>query len=219
MKRYLIIILLLFITNLQAQKHISPPSGADGVAGRIPGSFAIAWEAVEGAVAYAYVMTDNSNCFAGCAGDTRQAKTTDTRTIQFGLREGIFYYWITRVYYANGDSSGWSAISNFRAVTAGIDEVIRLASPVVEKGVLWIDWQGISDVPQIQLRMVDMQGRQLRPNPDSPIWQALRPRNGFERFSRYEIPLTGVQPGVYFIIFSLQRAKEEEIQFKKLVVL
>lgn len=201
-----------------AQKHISPPSGADGVPGRVPGSFAIEWEAVEGAIAYEFVLTDNSDCFAGCAGDTRQARTTDTRTIQLGLEEGLFYYWITRVFMANGDSTGWSPISNFRAVTVEIGEVFRLASPVVEQTVLWVDWQAITDVPQIQLRMVDLSGRQVKPVPLSPIWEGLRPRNGFERFSRYEIPLTGLGPGVYVFVISLQRAASEEFLFRKIVV-
>lgn len=218
MKRTVIIALLFSVTSLMAQKHLSPPSGADGVPGRIPGSFAIEWEAVEGAIAYEFVLTDNSDCFAGCAGDTRQAQITDTRTIQFGLQEGLFYYWITRVFYDNGDVSGWSPVSSFRAVTAEIDEVLRLASPVVEQTVLWIDWQAITDVPQIQLSMIDMAGRQVRPAPLADIWTGLRPRNGFERFSRYEIPLTGLRPGVYVFVFSLQRAEESELLFRKIVV-
>lgn len=218
MRKCFFIMLICLTVSLQAQTHLSPPDGGDGVAGRIPGSFAVEWEAVEGAVAYGYVLTDNSDCFVGCAGDTRQGKLTNNRVIQFGLQEGVFYYWITQVYFANGDSSGWSPISSFRAITKEVDQVISMSSPAGEKGILWVDWQGITDVLEIKLRMIDINGRQLRPEPFSPIWQGLRPRNGFERFTRYEIPLTGVQPGVYILIFALQRANSEEIQMKKFVV-
>lgn len=217
MKKTFVLAFIFSFSGLVAQKHLSPPSGADGVPGRIPGSFAVAWEAVEGAIAYGFVLTDNSNCFQGCAGDTRQGRITDTRTIQFGLQEGIFYYWITRIYYANGDSSGWSPISNFRAITADIGEIISVESPATDQSVVWIDWQGITDVLEIKLRIIDLQGRQWHPNL-AGFQLGLRPRNGFERFSRYEIPLTGVRAGVYILVFALQRAEGEERQVKKLVV-
>ncbi len=216
MKIYIGIFFFLLGASVCAQTHLSPPDGGLGVPGRIPGSFAIEWEAVAGAIAYEYVLTDNENCFVGCAGDTRQGRVTQTQVFEFDLREGAFYYWITRVFFDDGTSTGWSQISAFQAVSLENSGFIRFVNPVHELLILQVDWQAGFDVQQINARLIDQQGRDLLSS--QALWPAIRPRNGFERFSRYELPLTGIRPGVYFVFLSLQKIEGEELQFKKIII-
>ena len=67
----------------QAQQHVSPRNGAKGVPGPFIHSFVIEWEAVPGAIGYEYVLSDNPLCFAGCPGDTRQERVTNTFAVEY----------------------------------------------------------------------------------------------------------------------------------------
>ncbi len=147
--KYIIIFfafILIAETSCIAQIHLEPVNGENGIPGPISGSFIIKWASVDSAIYYEYIVSDNPLCFEGCPGDTRQKTTPDTTATEYNLQEGKMYYWITRVYYLNGDTSYWSAIpSSFLAKTppeANPDEIVNiLPNPCAKENITFkIDW-------------------------------------------------------------------------------
>lgn len=169
------------------QIHLAPVHRGEGLAGPEPHSFVMIWEQVPGALRYQYVLTDNAQCFLNCAGDTRQGFTEDTLLIAPELLEETWYYWITRVWFADGDSSEWTLPSAFFTYTPPVDSLISLrgagsGGPLA----LRIDWAAHKDLAEIRLHWTDLQGRSY-PGPvlrrDQPIsrfqlLEQLRPPGG-----------------------------------------
>lgn len=121
--KYLLKIIFIFcLSSVHAQTHLEPENGGDGLPGIVTGSFTIKWATVDSFSIYEYIMSDNPLCFTGCPGDTRQKKTISNSVTEFNLQEDVWYYWITRVYYLDGDTSYWSGISSFLAKTPLIDK-------------------------------------------------------------------------------------------------
>ncbi|MEZ4829551.1 MAG: T9SS type A sorting domain-containing protein [Bacteroidia bacterium] len=111
--------------------------------GAFPYSYVLGWGGVEGAIAYQYVVSDNPLCFSGCSGDTREGFTADTLLVSFNMEPDQWYYWITRIIFAAGDTSEWSLISSFFTETP--EKTARLLSvagnPVSGKEIiLRFDW-------------------------------------------------------------------------------
>ena len=178
MRTYVLCVLLLSLSlSGWAQRHIAPPPREAGLPGPEAGSFLIVWAAVPGAVAYEYVMSDNSQCFAGCTGDTRQQTVTDTFAIEYGLREGRNYYWITRVHFADGGSSPWTLISAFRAETPAEQVLLRVGpNPLVQGPLqLHLDWAAGRQWQAAQLTLYDLSGRPLGLSQEvrraHPLWR------------------------------------------------
>lgn len=216
--KYLFLLLFSFLlASAVAQEFRLPANGDPGIPGRVPQSFVMQWGEVPGAIAYEYLLTDNSECFVGCAGDTRQQRVNSQFAIEFDLQEDTTYYWILQAHFADGDSTGWSVVYSFRATTPAVENALRLLSPSGPEGLLLIDWGGLAEVQEIQLSLLDAGGRAVRPEGNALIWQGLRPANGFERFQRYSFSLAGLQVGIYYARFALKKGNRTEWVVRKLV--
>jgi hypothetical protein len=146
----------------QAQPHLSPPHGANGVPGIVPRSFVIEWGAVSGAVAYEYVLSDNPLCFAGCPGDTRQAKLTSRRATEFNLQENTWYYWITRVYLSGqAEPTVWTGITSFLANAPDPlrSLVVFAPNPTAGEIGLYVDWAVVPNARYVLVSIYDVYGR------------------------------------------------------------
>ncbi len=214
MKPFILLSLVLHIGfSGSAQEHLAPPSGEMGLPGPILNSFVIQWAEVPDAVAYEYVLTNNSMCFAGCAGDTREERVAATTAIEYDLIQNIQYYWITRVFFANGDSSGWSQISNFQAATPPANFGIAMENPTPAASLVRVDWAALEGVAEVKMDLFDAHGRITG---QSFVFRQL---NSFTRFGEYALLLDGVRAGVYYARFSLiRRDGGEEARVRKLVV-
>lgn len=187
--------LLLLGLSLDAQVHRYPDHGGTGVSGSIPGSYLIGWSHFEGAVAYEYVVSDNPLCFVGCAGDTRNSVISDSLALEYDLTPQKWYYWITRIYFANGDTSHWSPISSF--FTESPDDLPKLITPAQNPVVgneikLLIDWARNPEAQTMRINVYDQFGN-LRAQ------QAYRRNLGGARFEEVQIPAHGLPAGYYFV--------------------
>ncbi|RMG59128.1 MAG: hypothetical protein D6722_22725 [Bacteroidetes bacterium] len=187
-----------------AQVHLAPPQRGPGLPGPEAGSFLIVWGAEPGAVAYEYVMSDNPQCFAGCTGDTRQQIVRDTFAIEYGLREGRNYYWITRIHYADGVQSPWTLISAFRAETPAALPLLRVGPNPLYEGPLQlhIDWASDRRWTRLELALLDLQGRPLgithSPRRQHPLWRLQE--------ARWTLP--PLPPGSYVLQYRPQSGGE-----------
>ncbi|MEO0899093.1 MAG: hypothetical protein AAFY71_21960 [Bacteroidota bacterium] len=194
-------LLLCFFTCLQfpsltwAQGHLYPKDQEAGIPGPERRSFVFGWEKIEGAIGYEYVLSDNRLCFAGCSGDTRQKIVEDTFAVEEGLIEGIPYFWITRIHFANGDTSAWSFITSFQANTPEVGSILTLTpNPSVNGDIDFeLDWAAINDLAEIRISVWNTKGEQVlaeeRYRADLSVFriQPLKMRAGH------------LKPGMYFL--------------------
>ncbi|MEO1381963.1 MAG: hypothetical protein AAFV78_01865 [Bacteroidota bacterium] len=195
---FFILSFLAFLPFSMAQRHLLPEHRGEGVPGPVDNSFVIVWESVPGATGYEYVLSDNRFCFKGCAGDTRESVTRDTFATEFALQPDISYYWITRIFFANGDTSDWTLISRFNTTPVDIRPLFVAApSPLVGRQLqLFIDWAAIPDIQSLDWELIDLQGRRAR-----PTGSILRGSSIF-RVQDYTVDLSGASPGMYQIYVS-----------------
>jgi hypothetical protein len=197
---YYILLLTLGITNICfAQEHLEPANGGDGLPGPITSSFIIKWASVDSASNYEYIMSDNPLCFAGCPGDTRQRSTGDTTATEYNLQEGKWYYWITRIYYLNGDTSYWTNISSFLAKTPPQlepDEIVKVSpNPGLNKiVVLKIDWATIPGAREITVVIQSLLGFQIA--------EVVVEKSGI-RYQDYSLNLPSNARGTYIASFTV----------------
>lgn len=179
-----------------AQVHLEPKNGANGISGFITNSFIIKWAAVDSAASYEYIMSDNPLCFEGCPGDTRQNFTLDTTATEYNLQEGKFYYWITRIYFLNGDTSFWSAVpSSFLArwVEKEKDEIIKVApNPCINKEmILKIDWAINPRAKEISIELFSVFGIKVK--------EAVVQKES-TRFQEVKFNLSSLKNGIYIAL-------------------
>ncbi len=192
----LLFFLLLLSTNaLQSQIHRYPENGGAGVAGSIPGSYLIGWNRFEGAIGYEYVVSDNPLCFVGCAGDTRNSVVQDTVVLEYDLTPQKWYYWITRIYFADGDTAHWSPISSF--FTESPDDLPRLVTPAQNPVVgntlsLLIDWARNPEALEMKINLFDQTGYLLRQ-------ESYRRNLAGARFEEAQIAVQDLPGGYYFV--------------------
>lgn len=194
---FFFIFLLLSITNCFSQIHLEPANGGNGISGTITSSFTIKWASADSAAFYEYIMSDNPLCFEGCPGDTRKENTPDTTATEFNLQEGKMYYWVTRVYYQNGDTSGWSGVpSSFLAkwTEKEKDEIIKVSpNPCQNKNIgLKIDWAINPKAKDINVELYSVFGVKIR--------EELVKKEA-TRFQDANIYLPFIERGVYVIHF------------------
>ncbi|WNJ16933.1 hypothetical protein [Pontibacter sp. G13] len=193
--RFFTLLVLAFVPfYAMGQAHVAPAHGANGVPGPFDQSFLIKWEYVPAAIGYEYVLSDNRFCFAGCAGDTRQARVPDTVALEFELTEGITYYWITRVHYPDSTGS-WSLISSFEAITPDFTELLRIyPNPTSEQVLsLHVDWGVDPTSNLLEYEVLDLQGRSI-----SGV-QSLNRDNLSDRLTDIRIPTSGLGSGLHVI--------------------
>ena len=177
------------------QIHIYPNDGQAGVPGPVPRSFVIGWQHFEGAVNYQYVVSDNPLCFSGCAGDTREGFVADSFVVEFNLEPNRWYYWITRIHFASGDSSAWTLISSF--FTEGPEDQARILTvapnPVAGDQVrLRVDWGLNPDARKIQLKLFNQQGNLVK--------NGLIAKESFVlRFEDVQLPIDDLPSGIYHL--------------------
>ncbi|MBW8051494.1 MAG: hypothetical protein FVQ77_14380 [Cytophagales bacterium] len=178
-----------------AQIHLEPPDGKDGVPGPVAGSFIIKWASVDSAIAYEYVITTNSLCFVGCTGDTRQKKVNDTTAIEYNL-ENTWYYWITRIYYTNGNTSNWSAISSFLAKTPEVVRIVKIAlNPLRDKTItLNIDWLVNPNAKKISFELYSISGHKI-------VTNRFIEKNNASRYQSYDLSFNTIPKGLYIAVF------------------
>ncbi|MEL6673810.1 MAG: hypothetical protein AAFR61_16510 [Bacteroidota bacterium] len=198
MKRSLLITLALLMLvggGLNAQVHLFPENGGDGIPGAAPHSYVIGWGRIQEAFAYEYVVSDNPFCFAGCAGDTRQFTVFDTAAVEYNLVPETWYYWITRAYLDNGDTTHWSLISSF--LTAKPSDGSRLLkvgqNPVLDGQIrVIVDWSIDPEAPDIRLRLINMQGVTLTTHTH-------RRGGSLLRFEEVSLPTPPLISGTYLL--------------------
>jgi len=198
MRRVIFLPLLLYILgcmDAEAQAHAYPDEQEKGISGPELHSFVLGWLPDPAAIGYEYVLSDNRLCFAGCSGDTRQAYTSDTFAIEYGLTVGRPYFWITRIHFANGDTSEWSSISSFQAENDSLRPLISIVPQPAstEKIDLWIDWAAFKDLGEVTLTLFDMGGRQIG------TAQTFLGSLSARRIQEVSLTQSGLRPGRYFL--------------------
>jgi hypothetical protein len=186
---------VLFPLMVSAQSLAFPESGGDGTPARAEGAFVIGWKSYPGAIAYEYVLTNNFLCFIGCAGDTRHFTVTDTFAIEYELIPETWYYWITRMHFADSVASDWTAISNFYTPRFEDQEpLIWYPNPVSGDEVFMkVDWTAEPEAVRAVARLLSTDGRQIAAS------AAMTQSAGELRFSETRLGLEGVGPGMYLL--------------------
>lgn len=198
MKQWCYIVIFVFLcANSYAQQHLVPSNGENGKPGPITSSFVIKWASVDSAVQYEYIVSDNPLCFNGCPGDTRQKETSDTTATEYNLQEEKWYYWITRVYYLNGDTSYWSGISSFLAKTPPQpepDEIIKISPNPCPNNevVLKIDWATNPNANEITASIYSLAGIKLKE-------ETIEKAGG--RYQDYLVSFPSLNKGTYIVVF------------------
>jgi hypothetical protein len=192
---FLFSLALLGISPLAGQVHRYPENGGQGVAGSVPGAYIIGWNHYEGALAYEYVLSDNPLCFIGCAGDTRNSVVFDSLAVEFNLAPQRWYYWITRIYFPDGDTSHWSPISSF--FTENQDDLPKLVAPLNNpvsgpEMTFLIDWARNPEAQEISIKLYNQNGFLLR---------SLTNRRNLAgaRFEEIRVPIDGLPIGIYLV--------------------
>ncbi|MEL7529871.1 MAG: hypothetical protein AAFN10_01110 [Bacteroidota bacterium] len=178
-----------------AQLNRFPANGEDGVPSAVPNSFLIGWSPFEGAAYYEYVLTDNAQCFIGCAGDTRLEAGADTVAVEYNLQPNRWYYWIVRIYFANGDTSEFSSIySFFTEQPEDQQRLLTVASNPIVGGTakLLIDWAQNEDAFEAQINIYDQNGN---PRKRETIRRGLTAL----RFEEVLVPISDLPSGYYFM--------------------
>lgn len=198
-----------------AQTHVLPENGGNGISWRYNKSFVITWEAVENAVAYEYVISDNPLCFRGCSGDTRYAMVKDTVAISFEMQDNKWYYWTTRV-ITETDTSYWSEISSFlTSVPENGPQLFTVFPNPLQTGEplqISVDWFSNPRAREIEVTLYDTRGNLLSK-------EKYNKSKGPVRFESFEIR-SKVPPGNYIAIFIIDdnpHVPENRI-IKKIVV-
>ncbi len=184
--------------HVNAQEHLVPPNGENGVAGPYNHSFEITWASVQGAAAYEFVVSDNPLCFAGCPGDTRQAIVADTTTFLFNLQENRWYYWITRIIYTNKDTTNWSNITSFLAVTPGGEGNLAEIHPnpaVNGKIGVHVDWAINPRAEQMEINLHNSSGVKIA--------QQILIKNRSFRYQDFEIDVHDQPSGLMLCIIQV----------------
>ena len=189
------VLAFLIVAPLQAQIHLYPKEGEKGISGPVPRSFVVGWQHFEGAVNYQYVVSDNPLCFSGCAGDTREGFVADSFVVEFNLEPNRWYYWITRIHFANGDSSAWTLISSF--FTEGPEDQARILAvapnPVAGDQIkLRVDWGLNPDAQKIQLKLFNQQGHLVRD-------ELIAKESFVLRFEEVQLPIDDLPSGIYHL--------------------
>ena len=180
---------------LRGQVHSIPENGAKGIPGTVPNSFIIGWKPFEDAIGYEYVVSDNPLCFVGCAGDTRQAMVTDTLAQEFNLQENTWYYWITRIIHASGDTSHWSLISSFFTESPSDSDAKMLSiapNPVIYPTLnLRLDWAQNPEANTVEGVIYDQNGNPRREFSFNRLFGV--------RFEDIEMSIDGLPAGMYIL--------------------
>lgn len=206
---------VLSVSSSYGQIHAYPENGGQGVPGTEPNSFLFGWNSTPNVIGYQYVVSDNPRCFVGCSGDTRFRTVFDTVGVEFNLQKDHWYYWITRIIYANKDTSLWSPISSFLTTAAEASpRMVNPPNPIESDDIPFnIDWGLDPDAIQLNYRLVNIQGHQLirgsydKPHPDI-------------RFDQYALPIESLPGGYYILEIRVKRANSlvETRQTLKLMI-
>ena len=188
-------LLCFLVMPLFSQFHVYPEEGEAGIPGPVPRSFVVGWQHFEGAVNYQYVISDNPLCFAGCAGDTREGFVADSFVVAFNMEPNKWYYWITRIHFADGDSSAWTLINSF--YTEGPEDQPRILAvapnPIVEDQMrIRVDWGLNPDAQKIQLKLFNQEGNLLRNE-----W--ITKESFVLRFEEVLFPIDDLPAGIYHL--------------------
>lgn len=193
------LISLLSPFHVHSQVHIAPENGGDGIPGVIPRSYEIYWAPVDSAYLYEYIISDNPACFEGCSGDTRQRESNDTMGLEFNLQENAWYFWITRIYYENGDTTPWTTISSFLTVTP--PEIIEkgqltqiIPNPTSGSVKIKFDWGVNPDARTITLDMYSLNGLKVHET-------VLIEKIGNSRYQEFTLPYVIQNKGIYIAEF------------------
>jgi len=190
----------LLFTNVVAQVHLEPANGANGIPGPVTASFIMKWASFDSVLYYEYIVSDNPLCFEGCPGDTRQNTTPDTVATEYNFQEGKIYYWITRMYYLNGDTSSWSTIpSSFLAKTpdeSNPDEIVNiLPNPCAKENITFkIDWYINPKAREMNISIYSVFGFKISE-------YNIEKKN--TRYQEYKLNVASFSKGSYVAIFIL----------------
>lgn len=189
-----LVVFICWISASFAQVHKFPDHGGKGVPGAFPYSFVLGWGGVEDVRSYQYVISDNPLCFSGCSGDTREGFIADTFLVVYNMEPDRWYYWITRMIMADGDTSEWSLISSFLTETP--DHTARLVSvggnPLSERLIpLRFDWALNPEATHITYKIFNQNGTLME---SGQFFRTI----GF-RLEEKIIPVPYFTPGMYIL--------------------
>ncbi|MEM6262106.1 MAG: hypothetical protein AAGI38_06325 [Bacteroidota bacterium] len=196
-----------------AQTPILPENGGAGIPGPVAGSFGIYWQVEPGAISYEYVLTDNPQCFVGCPGDTRQQTVGSLGAVEFDLRDSVWYQWMVRAKFPDGDSTAWSVVSSFLTLTPELGAPLMVfPNPAVFEINLKIDWAVATNVKEVTAVMLDEWGRVVQPQSRLSNELPLA-RSRFNRSNTIRFRLEGMPGGRYFlkVIQQLDEGETESI--------
>ncbi|MEL6133406.1 MAG: hypothetical protein AAFR59_08600, partial [Bacteroidota bacterium] len=114
---------------------------------------------------------------------------------EFSLQPDVPYYWITRIFFANGDTSDWTLISQFNTTPVAVRPLfIAAPSPLVGRELqLLIDWAATPDIQSIEWSLIDLKGRNVLPT------RTIQRGSSIFRVQDYTVTLEGVRSGLYQI--------------------
>ncbi len=189
------------------QIHRIPTPAGEGLPGIRQGSFIIGWEKVADAVAYEYVLTTNFLCFQGCAGDTRNHTVVDTFAIEYELVPDTWYYWITRVRFADSSYTDWSGISYFRTFYAQDRPIAPVQpNPASDFTLIQADWSSHPNASLLRVTVYDVRGNIVLP---PRVWAR---NGGFLRSDAVEFDVQPLTPGLYLLRTELIDAQGQAIR-------
>lgn len=198
-------LLCLTVLSAAAQLWRYPSDGDRGIPGRVPGSFLLEWSEVPGASAYQIVLTDNQACELGCGGDTRDLIVQGLSVLAYDLQEGIYYYWIIRPIFDDGNEGHWSQRSSFFTETPDKGPALRVSQPA--GGFVRISIDAFADpyLSELQFRLVGLNGAEAAPE------QVVPAAGGLQRFTEIFVPVAQ-RSGLHFAILTRVRNGQPSVQ-------
>ncbi len=216
--RRLILIVLMLVAFKGYTQPIQrlPVNGGNGYNGSTPRSFLIQWDSLAEATHYEYVMSDNSLCFAGCSGDTRNDQVAGTYAVESNMVLNKWYYWIVRAFMENGDTTYFSPIHSFYTFPRPEDArtYFTLSPNRVEEEHtnILVAWTIDPQINSFEYHVFNMFGETVKASPT-----LLVKKNELEQTETFSVDLEGLRTGLYVMQISTSDATLPE-RFKFLLV-
>jgi len=135
--------------------------------GKYDNSYILSWTPIDSITEYEFVVTDNSNCYAGCSGDTRSELISKNEVLIFPTYKNKTYYWRIRPVLSTYDTTqNWSSISSFetdyKIEYEEIDFISIYPNPSIHKNSsLKIDLSDVNQNASIHYSIHDLKGNRI----------------------------------------------------------
>jgi len=183
---------------------------------RFKDSYIISWPKQEGVKQYDYIVTDNSLCFRGCAGDTKEGIVNDTSLLVAPNYPGRNYFWrISPVKSETDTNRYWSEIKVFNTLSSSdskpTDWITISPNPSSSNLLkLTLDWLVVQNEATYDCLIYDSKGNVVS------RYENFSPKNRDDlRFSSHDFDLHGLKTGHYFLLLSSKKdqTKRHSLRF------